>query len=236
MENLGMNRFEGLRLLLCALVVCALTATTGSAATPAKVWKEQKQDFRLGYLVGFYDAANISRKLHPMDYLDTTFPRIEGADPYVMEAAMRNIYAQDEFADANVIKVLIAALKEIGKTHTVIDGAERFRRRWVEMKGGPESLARLEEAYRRKQAVAASTDGQVTAKPSPTERIVNTAADEAKRKKQKKEAAEPLTEEEKLRAQLKALRRQKSRERSKAWLDEARTILKEQGMLGPDEQ
>jgi hypothetical protein len=214
-------------LLLALLVVCIVTPVA-VATTPAKFWKSQTQDFRVGYLVGFFDAANVSRQVDAHGYINVNFPRIDGIGPYDWEAALRKVYDQPDFADANVVRALAKAAKDLGELHVVLDGEERFRRQWMRSKGGPESLARLEETSRRNKAERIAA-GPI-AKPVVDEKPKAATAKKAKAERK------PATPEDEAKAKLRAIRREKTKQRDQEWLKEARDILREKGMLGPGEE
>jgi hypothetical protein len=101
----------GAGLLIGILVGSAGIAT---AAFGLKGWNTFSSDFRLGYIAGFLEMANITRNLDPGGWVDLRYPYVE-AEPLEWFAKVDELYKTPENSDYSITTMMQLAAVELEK-------------------------------------------------------------------------------------------------------------------------
>src|SRR3569832_948218 len=95
MARLGrMKTSPSSRAIGAGILVGKLIGSAGIAAAGFgwKAWSSLKTDYKLGYVGGFLDMANLARNLQPGGWVDTKYPYLPQVKPYLCAAELDQLY------------------------------------------------------------------------------------------------------------------------------------------------
>ncbi len=122
-----------LRGLVAGLIVGIIIGAAGlvAAGTGKKLWLERGQEFQVGYLSGFFDAALMGRNLEPGGFFDQRYPMWPGVKLMSWYHEALAVAKEDESEGYTMAQVLGAVAgrfhKKHGKPPTAFD---RVAKQW----------------------------------------------------------------------------------------------------------
>lgn len=154
----------------CAgVIVGAMIGSAGlaAAALGQQGWAKLSQDFRVGYVTGFLQMANLARNLDPGGYIDIKYPQVPKARPVAWAAEVDRLYKDPENQKYTITSIMQLAASELEKKYgKALDPQERTRRR---MEYQLQALARKREAagLKPKDPTKQAIAPERTVKPAP---------------------------------------------------------------------
>lgn len=120
------------------------SAGLAAAAFGYKGWERFSSDFKVGYINGFLEMANLARNLDPGGYVDIKYPMVPKAKPMHWADEVNRLYADPANQKYSITSIMQLAAHELEKKFGKgPDPHERTRRR---MEQQLEALRRKREA------------------------------------------------------------------------------------------
>ncbi len=131
----------------CAGVVVGVmigSAGLAAAAFGYNGWQKFSQDFKVGYVFGFLEMANLARNLDPGGYLDIKYPMVPKAKPVHWADEVNRLYADPANQKYSMTSIMQLASHELQKKFGSAPSPEERTRRRMEQQ--LEALRRKREA------------------------------------------------------------------------------------------
>jgi len=152
MSRLRSIRAFGAGVLLGVIVGSAAVA---GAAFGYKAWTSVHDDYKIGYVAGFFSMANLARNLQPGGWVDSRYPHLPQVKAPVWRAKLDELYAKPENQKYSVNGLLQVAARELEKQYgKAIDPIERARQNMKE------KLRAIAARKQREQQQAGATAGK----------------------------------------------------------------------------
>lgn len=93
------------------------SASMATAAFSYKGWQRFSGDFRLGYLAGFFDMANLARNLDPGGFIDENYPVWPNVKLYQWREMVSKLYEDPENREYGMYAMMRLAGEEMKKKY-----------------------------------------------------------------------------------------------------------------------
>jgi hypothetical protein len=127
-----MRRRISLRDFGTGVIVGLVVGSVGLAGASFRYegWARFSSDFKLGYINGFLDMANLARNLEPGGYVDSKYPQVEKAKPAEWAMVIDRLYKDPENQRYRIASMMQYAADELEKKYgKSMSADERVRRR-----------------------------------------------------------------------------------------------------------
>jgi hypothetical protein len=140
------------------------TSGLAAAAMNYETWLKLSQDYKVGYVAGFIQMANLARNLEPGGYIDTRYPFVM-AKPIEFSAKIDELYKDPEYQGYSINSMMMSAAHELEKKYGKITPEERMRRR---MQSQVAAIQKIREAQAKKAGKTAPAPEKIVAAPAKT--------------------------------------------------------------------
>lgn len=114
-----MNGRKRLRDFSTGVLVGVLIGSVGvsAAAFGYKGWQRFDPNFRVGWITGFLDMAQIARAQYPDTYVDRFYPSLPQARPAEYVTAIDKLYEDPQYKNYGMTRMVSLAIKELEKKY-----------------------------------------------------------------------------------------------------------------------